>query len=274
MPNPLIAEPLQQSQICQNLSNAATDWLVEIEVFESIASTNDRITERLAAGFLDDLDENRGIAATAEYQSAGKGRRGKKWQGQPGLDIALSLSCAVSSPSAAAEGLSLVTGMAVVSALQHFAVEKLSLKWPNDILLDGKKLGGILIELVQQNKRCFAVIGVGVNMGGFADKQASIEQPVADLSSYQISRNALISRLISDIHDFSLNFCSSGFEPFRTSWNALHHYQGQAVILLSASESIFGEVLGIGPKGELLLVDEKGQIQPYVAGELSLRPSI
>lgn len=266
-----IAESLQQPLICQDLSNAATDWMVEVEVFESIGSTNDRITERLAAGFLDEFDENRGIAATAEFQSAGKGRRGRKWQGHPGLDIALSLSCSVPSPSAAAEGLSLVVGMAVVSTLQHFGVEKLSLKWPNDILLDGKKLGGILIELVHQKNRCFAVIGVGLNMGEFENKQASIEQPVSDLSSYKISRNALISQLISHIHDFSLNFCSDGFEPFRTSWNKMHHYQGKDVVLLSASESIYGEVLGIGPKGELMLVDEKGQTTPYIAGELSLR---
>ena len=271
MPKPPISEPLQQALICQQLSNAATDWLVEIEIFQTIGSTNDHIAERLSAGVLDNIGENHGIAATTEFQSAGKGRRGRKWQGQSGLDIALSQSCYVSSPAEAAEGLSLVVGLAVVSAIQEFGVKNLSLKWPNDILLDGKKLGGILVELVQQQESCFAVIGVGLNMGGFADKQESVQRPVADLSAYNISRNALVSRLISYIHDFCNNYRTKGFEPFKTSWNGLHHYADQQVELSSASHSIHGRVAGTGARGELLLEDSAGQITAYYAGELSLR---
>lgn len=264
-------EPLQKSSILQHLGHAATDWLVEIEVFETIGSTNDRITQKLNAGVLDKIGESHGIAATTEFQTAGKGRRGKRWQGQSGLDIALSMSCYVPSPAAAAEGLSLVVGLAVVSAIQQFEVERLSLKWPNDILLDGKKLGGILIELVQQQERCFAVIGVGLNMGGFADKQESVQQPVADLSAYNISRNALVSGLISNIHDFCSNYRTTGFEPFRASWNSLHYYADRLVELKSASRNIQGRVAGIGVHGELLLADDAGQNTAYFAGELSLR---
>jgi len=272
MPDQSNIEALQQSLICQNLSNAARDWLLEIEVFKTIGSTNDRIAERISGGILQNLGDSRGIAATTEFQSAGKGRRGKKWQGQSGLDIALSQSCYVSSPAVAAEGLSLVVGLAVISAIQQFEVAGLSLKWPNDILLGGKKLGGILIELVQQQEDCFAVIGVGLNMGGFADKQNSVLQPVADLSAHNILRNSLVSMMISHIHDFCCNYMSSGFEPFRKSWNKLHYYQGRLVELKSVSDSIRGRVVGVGLHGELILEDNTGKSSTYYAGELSLRP--
>ncbi|GFZ77856.1 bifunctional ligase/repressor BirA [Pseudohongiella nitratireducens] len=213
----------------------------------------------------------------AEHQRNGRGRRGKKWVSPFGANIYLSLAWTFESGVAALEGLSLACGVAVLRALKKQGYSGISLKWPNDILVGGAKLGGILVEVGGDVAGpCYAVIGIGVNtrIGRLAGMQ--IDQVYSDLAGLGeggVDRNALLAAMVNELVAVMMDFERQGFAGFREEWMAADYYSGKPVEIHSGSRVTKGVPVGVDLSGNLLLETAAGQVK-VIGGEMlpSLRP--
>lgn len=211
----------------------------------------------------------------AEYQSAGRGRRGRNWISPFGQNIYLSIGYTLDAGFAALEGLSLAVGVMVVEALAPYRIPGLQLKWPNDIWVGGRKLGGVLIELSgEQSGPCHVIIGLGLNVFMERGEGAAIEQAWTTLSEetdVPIERNQLAARLVEALVRGMALFEREGFALFRERWQQLDALRDR-VVTLSGVQGKEGICRGIGRFGHLLLETPSG-IEEIAAGEVSLRPS-
>lgn len=213
----------------------------------------------------------------AEHQSAGRGRRGRQWISPLGHNIYMSLLWRFQSGIAALEGLSLVVALSVLQALSRFSLSGLAVKWPNDVLVNGRKLAGILLELQGDvDGPCHVVMGVGVNTRIPEAAGAAIDQPYSDMSAVSgapVDRNDVAIALIDSLAQNVERFERDGFTPFRQQWLEHDAYLGRRVEVRSGDHVSTGIVAGIDDNGRLLL-DEQGRISPVFGGELfpSVRP--
>lgn len=210
----------------------------------------------------------------AEWQEKGRGRRGRSWLGGLGGGLTFSLLWRFQRSTGELSGLSLAVGVALARSLHDQGLADAGLKWPNDVLVQGAKLAGVLIELSgEMSGPSAAVIGIGVNVAGAAELRAAVEQPVTDLSEHlpRPSRNRLLLDLAARLAELLERFDAEGFEPLRGEWERLHVHQNRRVTLLTGhGEPIRGEALGVDAQGALLLgVD--GAIRRFHSGEVSLR---
>ena len=257
--------------IREALTPATVDWLRELAVHAHIGSTNTALLGRL------DTDGVSGRVVTAEVQTAGRGRRGRAWLSPFGRNLAVSIGVAVDRSAAELGALSLVVGLAVRDALLEYGLKDIDLKWPNDVLMHGAKLAGILIELARPSRPAEVVIGIGVNVGcrqAIADR---VEQAVADVAEQveHPSRNRLLAALVNHVVAACRRFAVEGFVPFRTAWDDAHHYHGQVVTLTlpgtgSPADMVAGTVVGVAGNGALRIASTAG-VREYIAGEVSLR---
>ena len=213
-----------------------------------------------------------GSVCLAERQIAGKGRRGRHWVSPFGKNIYLSMGWSLDY-SASIEGLSLVVGMQVTKSLKDIGLTEVSLKWPNDIIVNGGKLCGILIEVGASKQGSKGiVIGVGVNLHMDERHAKMIDQPwsaVDELGS--VSRNDLTARLIDNIFGELARFSKTGFQPYQSEWRKYDLYYDQVIRVLMGDKSVEGNNKGVDKFGNLLLETSDG-IKSYNAGEVSLRP--
>ena len=244
------------------------DALRDIEIHAQIDSTNTHLAKRATAGLA------AGHACLAEYQDAGRGRRGRNWVSPFGANIYLSLLWRFTLDPAQMSGLGLAVGVAIVRALHAAGMTGLALKWPNDILCNGRKLAGTLLEMSGESfGTCSVVIGIGLNCrmperaGGF------IDQPWTDVETEMgrpFSRNALAAHLLTHGLRVLRTFQHEGLAPFLEEWQRYDAARGKTVSLRLPSEIITGTAAGIDPSGALLLT-RNGTTQRYLAGEISLR---
>jgi BirA family transcriptional regulator, biotin operon repressor / biotin---[acetyl-CoA-carboxylase] ligase len=262
----LEVELLQPELIRSRLLPNTCAWLKELTVHQEIRSTNAALVARASHDAID------GVVYLAERQTAGRGRRGRTWVSPFGRNIALSVGIGVERPPARLGGLSLAIGLATIDAIKRCSSCDLSLKWPNDVLLGGRKLGGILVEVADARVPVSVVIGVGLNIGIDADERARIDQPIADLAELdpRPSRNALAATLIDSIVDYTQAFAVNGFAPMRELWLERHALQGKAVRIAIANRVEEGSVEGVTVDGALLVRDCTGT-REYVSGEVSVR---
>ena len=261
-------EPLAAPTIRAALTAETAAWLQCLDIRQTIDSTNTALLERAAKQPID------GNVLTAEAQTAGRGRRGREWLSPFGRNLAVSIGFRSQQPPARLGALSLVVGLAVRQALLDAGVEGVELKWPNDVLLQGRKLGGILIELVRATVPVEVVIGIGVNIGGRATIAARVDQSVADVAE-QIARpvrNELLARLLNHVVASCQRFEGVGFGPFRKAWQDAHRYQGTNVVVTKAgsADATAGTVLGVTAGGALLLRTPAG-VEEFNSGEVTLR---
>lgn len=209
----------------------------------------------------------------AEHQAAGRGRLGRRWQTPPGAQVALSLSRAVPGPVAALAGLSLAIGVAATRALRGLGFHAVGLKWPNDLLAGGRKLGGILVELQPlADGRQHVVAGLGVNVALPAD--TAIDQPWCDLAGLRGApvcvdgvRIALLDALVPLLADYE----RLGLAPWLAEWARYDTLAGRPVRLASGETRIDGIAEGIDESGALRLRTAEGELRLCHAGEASLR---
>lgn len=239
---------------------------IELEIFRTIGSTNDHVMSQLA---------RRGTharVALAEMQSAGKGRRGRAWVSPFGRNIYLTVGRFLKLPAGGLDGLSLVVGMQAVDALRGEGIQGVGLKWPNDILLDGGKLAGILVELKPAEQRGIGVVaGIGVNLSLDPRDAAKIDQAWSAVGpKAAIGRNRLAGRLIRNLVAAMERFDREGFAPFAGDWGKFNLYQGRKVRVVRGDATIEGVDRGVNGAGHLLLENEQGLVA-YNSGEVSLR---
>lgn len=263
---PATTERLDHNKIVQALSERCRNWLVRLDTHEIVGSTSTMLSELVGSRSID------GLVKMAELQVQGRGRRGRAWMSPYGNNLAISLGARVPQKPDQLGGFSLCIGLAVVDYLRSCGVTGLELKWPNDVLIDGHKIAGILIELHSRQEGTEIVVGVGVNLKLPPEARAVIDQPVTDLqeTGVAVSRNLLAGGLISSLVDFVHGFSEQGFAPMCDLFNRLHRFEGRECRMIYGSESIVGVVRGVTDGGELRL-SVAGEIRTFSAGEVSLR---
>lgn len=253
-----------------NLDQLSRNVSLPVEVLLTTGSTNADVLARLQVG------KSAPFALLAEHQSAGRGRRGRSWSSPFANNIYLSLAWRFAVGAPRLEGLSLVVGAVVAEALAAAGLDdRVALKWPNDILIEGRKIGGVLIELSGNlEDACTAVIGIGVNGRLSSAGSAVIDQPWIDFyqaAGHSMDRTAfaadLLQRLTSALSDFS----ATGFAGWRERWLEFDALAGQKVTLSTLANSIVGTAEGVDLSGALLL-RVNGELQSFHGGEASLRP--
>jgi BirA family biotin operon repressor/biotin-[acetyl-CoA-carboxylase] ligase len=266
----LLATPLELLD-CEKIRhhvNPETIKLVSgIEALWSVDSTNTYLMDRT------DEETFHGSVCLAEQQLSGRGRRGRHWVSPFGKNIYLSIGWQM--PTATGiTGLSLVIGMQVIKSLRSIGLSEVGLKWPNDVLLNGGKLCGILIEISTPGKGFTSVVtGVGVNLRLDIDDVKKIDQPWSAASEFKrVSRNQLGSLLISNLVSELENFSIAGFAPYREQWDEFDIYANQSVCVLFGDKVVEGVDRGVDEHGNLLLETSDG-MQTFSAGEVSLRPT-
>ena len=207
----------------------------------------------------------------AESQTAGRGRRGRQWISPFAQNLYCSRVLRIEQAQTQLEAPSLVVGLAVARALHRLGLEGAALKWPNDILVEGRKIGGILLELTGDPADvCHVIIGIGLNVNML---QGDIDQAWTSLrseSGRMFDRNDLCIALIQELDDLLLQHRQQGFAALRAEWERHHAWQGRPVRLTGGPEVVEGEVLGVADDGSLRL-RVAGREQSFTGGELSLR---
>lgn len=259
-------ELLNAGLIRSGLSETASRWLRRLDISMAAGSTNTQLLNQARHHEID------GFVSVAEVQTAGRGRRGRHWLSPIGQNLALSLGALIPLEPAKLAGLSLAMGIAVQDVLQAVGAYPVTLKWPNDVLMDGSKIAGILVELAVHPKGTQIVVGVGINVRIPPATLRNIDQPTADLSRLDppVSRNLLAGKLISSLLDYLQGFEDVGFAPMRELFNAHHEFHQRGCRILLGAEEIHGVVVGVNDHGELIL-DVDGVRQTYSSGEVSLR---
>jgi BirA family transcriptional regulator, biotin operon repressor / biotin---[acetyl-CoA-carboxylase] ligase len=215
-----------------------------------------------------------GAVCMAEAQPAGRGRAGRRWIATPHSNLMLSITWYF--PSATPlSGLSLAAGVAVADAIRTYGVAGVGLKWPNDVLWKGRKLGGLLVETRPGPQRqTLAVIGVGINAYLAPEDAKLIDQPWIDLREITgevPDRNRLAALVISRLTDACRRYAAEGFASFLRDWEALHVFHRLPVRIVHGSYQEEGVVVGVDDTGSIRVRDSAGRERVFHSGEISLR---
>lgn len=260
-------ELLDAGAIRAQLAPSTARRLTALELHFQIDSTNRRLLELAAVSAI------AGHVCLAEFQSAGRGRRGRGWVSPPGSGIYLSLGWSFDAPPESLTGLSLAAGVAALRALRRLQIDAVGLKWPNDIVVGERKLGGILIEVRGETTGpCTVAAGVGVNVELPERAARRIDQPWIDLAraGYRPSRNLLAAALIDELVRVFSEYEERGFAACAEEWRRYDCVTGRMVRLMSGSYTLTGRMLGIDDSGALLLSVD-GAVRRFTTGEISLR---
>lgn len=258
---------LSESEIDRHLM-ASTGHRIPIRLHSVVDSTNREAMRQLEA------DGSWGVFHVAECQTAGKGRRGRSWLSPYAASIYLSVAWQFDGGVAAVMGLSLATGVAIRMAVRRVVARDVQLKWPNDLVVQGRKLGGILIELIgDPSDSCRVVVGVGLNVRTPASVGTGISQPWVNLDEFAgepVSRNELVAAMVCELQVLLENYGPGAFAAYRKEWLRADWFAGAPVTLSTPSQTVSGIARGVDDTGAILL-ERDGRIVSYSGGELSLR---
>lgn len=268
---PGAADALDSAKIRERLTAVAQGPIRRLETVWAVGSTNTVLMERA------NPPVGSGEALLAEYQTAGRGRRGRSWVAPPGGSICLSLSWVFAEVPRDLGALGLVIGVCALRALRGFQLTEPNLKWPNDLLVHGRKLGGILIELRAESAGpACVVIGIGLNVAlgvPLLERIAATGLAPADLAGAGLkdtSRNSVAAALLSEFVAGLLEFERQGLKPFVQEWVAADALRGKPVSVAAADGTTKGVARGIGLDGALLVETPAGLLR-FISGDVSVR---
>ena len=256
---------LEQSKIESGLISSVTDSIESMVVFQSIESTNSYLLSQ-------PFKPNRARVCMAESQTSGRGRRGNNWQSTPYKNIMLSVSWSFDHWPATITGLGLAVGLVIAEYLNNQLGVNAKIKWPNDILVDNHKLGGILVDVSGESSGCCnVVIGLGLNVNQ-ENWSSEVAYQWVDLASLGVvnERNELAADLISVLVAMLSRYEEAGFTPMTDRWNALNGYADQIVRVGKGSSAFTGRMQGVDENGALL-IDVGGKIKRVDDSSLSVR---
>lgn len=234
---------------------------------ETVDSTNEECKRQAVKG------KNDGLLVVCDYQSAGKGRLGRTWVAESHDNLCMSFLLYPDISPMKAPQLTLLTGMAVCEAIKEVTGLNPGIKWPNDILVNGKKVVGILTELsaeIDCIKYVVVGIGINVNNSSFSEELKNKATSMYIETGKKFYRKDFIKPIADRLMEYYKQFCAEGFAPFTEKYNSLCLNIGQEVKTIGREE-IEGTALGINSEGCLMIKDSTGKIHDVFTGEVSLR---
>jgi BirA family biotin operon repressor/biotin-[acetyl-CoA-carboxylase] ligase len=232
---------------------------VDVRVVERCGSTNSVLLKEPGEA---------AVLLAAETQTAGRGRRGRRWHSTPGADLTFSVAATVRRPARELAALSLVAGVAATRALRNAGVQRAALKWPNDLVIGGAKLGGILVETRAAAARGTRVVfGIGVNCRRAPGLEARLRRRVAFLDAFiSPDRNALIRDIARNLLAALERFELRGFDA--ADWEAFDAHAGQRLrVRLADGRTLSGIACGLAEDGSLRLRNRRG-VRAVASGRL------
>jgi BirA family biotin operon repressor/biotin-[acetyl-CoA-carboxylase] ligase len=265
----LVASPdrLGPSELLPRLTGRWREivWRAELDSTQRLAR------ERARAGAPE------GTVVIAETQTAGRGRLGRSWHSPPGTNLYCTVVVRPPRPPAVVPQLGLVAGVAVADAVRDTIDRAPAIKWPNDVLVDGRKVAGILTELEGEAERVtFVLIGIGVNVnleaGAFPAELAGTATSLRAASGAMVDRAAFAARLLGALEARYGQFLAGGFAAIRPALEAPAFLTRRDVRVSGPDAAVGGRVSGVDDDGALLLVTDGGAPTRVLAGEVTLRP--
>ena len=249
-------------------ANVITD-VEKLEVFARIDSTNAYLRDRTTP------ERGRFRVALADHQTAGRGRNENRWLSAPGRSLCLSLAHTFPQPPDKLSALALALGVGAVEALAGLGIGGVALKWPNDLMVAGAKLGGILAETqVQRRDETLVVAGIGLNIGlpdrideDFVSGGAARAVDLRSLVSEPPTRESLAAAMIIGWRRTMLEYEAGGFERFVQRYGALDWLAGRLITVATGEERVVGTATGVNSSGALLVETRDGTV-PVVSGTI------
>ena len=262
-------ELLDAQKILEGMDSAAQALMGPLRIENVLESTNSTLMQMATGG------APNATAVLAEFQTQGRGRIGRNWLSPLAGGICLSLLWRFQDPRQVA-GLSLAVGVALVRALKSIGADHIALKWPNDLLWQGAKLGGILIEIAgEAHGSCAVVIGVGLNIDLPEVMETHIDQSVTDLRRVLGGktglRNATVSGFLSHLLKLLETYAEEGLPAYLPEWRAIHGDCGKPAVVLVGDQSVTGKVVDVSPEGFLIFEEDGGIQRIFASGEVRLR---
>jgi BirA family transcriptional regulator, biotin operon repressor / biotin---[acetyl-CoA-carboxylase] ligase len=260
---------LNEKQIHQELGEIAQ--FINFELIHVIESTNSYLMQRAN-------EKPHATVVAANFQTKGKGRRGRIWQSHLGESLVMSILWKFSKGASQLSGLSLVIGIALQRTMQKIGISNSFLKWPNDLLVKVEdayyKIAGVLIELQgDMESRSSAVIGIGLNYQLSERLRKKIDQPamgIKVLLDQEFNLNQIVAILIREIINILSDFDQKDFSSFKAEWLAYHAFDKQQISFLKANgESVMGQVFDLGADGSLVIKKDNGDRESLLSGEVS-----
>jgi len=238
---------------------------VELMIFESIHSTN---------VYLRTMKPKAITCCLAEQQTQGKGRMNRQWHSPFGQNIYLSCYFPFAKDISELSGLSLVTSLAIVKTLNCYVSEnQFAVKWPNDVIYEGKKISGSLIEIqAESHGVCHAIIGIGINVNMLEDED-KIKRPwtsVQQITGQYVDRNVLVAQLINQLLAYLHEFSKNGFATFMAEWAKADCLMEKNIALQNNDHIVQGKVIGINAQGHLLLQTDENTVRAFSSGDTSV----
>ena len=228
---------------------------VEVRIVERCTSTNDVLLKQQGSG---------PVLLAAEEQTAGRGRRGRRWHSAPGAGLTFSLGRRIRRPARELAALSLVAGVAAARSLRALGVSQAALKWPNDLVVGGAKLGGILVEARtpggSRSEGSYAVIGLGINCRRTPGLAARLRRKLAFVSDFaDVRRNRVLQSTGAALLAALDAFEAGGLDALRAEWEAMDAHAGQRLrVRLADGRVMTGVAGGLAEDGALRLVTRSG----------------
>ncbi len=270
-------ELLNVEAIRSHLPQALQHEFYGIEIVPVIKSTNHYLSDKAQDRVwrtLFERTQKRFYICLAEYQTEGRGRRGRLWHSPFGSNLLLSMLCRFELPLNATQGMTLVLAVAGMRALRALGVCEAGIKWPNDFLWQRRKLGGILTELHGEDSGpCYAVVGLGLNVNMAQCSLPDLDQAwvaLDEILKKNQSRNHVAALFIREVSEALLQFEREGLAPFIPAWREYDLCCDQEVEVHFPSTVLRGVVRGIDEQGCLIL-SSGGQDRRLVSGEISVR---
>ena len=258
---------LSERSIKGSLSKTVLDEIDSILIENSTESTNDNAKNHLKT------QENLFSVHLAEQQISGRGRNNRKWVSPHGKNIYISLGWKSKLLHSQLEGLSLAVATSLISSLKEFTSSDLKIKWPNDLLINKKKISGILIETTDSEIGLDVVIGIGINIHMDDSEGSEIDQSWGNLEenpSSKLDRNKIIVSIISEMYELFKGYPNSGFKKYHHVFETHNLLKDKLCKVETDKETYEGKVIGVNEVGELLL-EKNGKIQHLRYGEVSIR---
>lgn len=259
---------LGATSIRSALAETTNQWISDLKIVPVIASTN---SELVSLGQNATID---GCVLTAELQTAGRGRRGRRWVGTFGRNIAVSIGMRLNCAPTSIGSVSLVVGLAVAKTIEKSIGAKAMVKWPNDVLISGRKVAGILIELTRAVRPVEIVVGIGMNVGEAPKIRSAHALPSASLQEFHpdVDRCRLLASLIDHVVEDCHEFEKAGFGAFQDSWDSRDAYRDKHVTVEGAGQ-LSGTARGVADDGALLIETTVG-VERVIGGDVSLRDNM